>query len=166
MGAALGNPIANNDAIFFKRSRLIRQINIQPEPRLDIGNVCKGLNWFGPSWMCRIRGRGTNLLISSITPKLREAPTSRLATGPTFPGEHQPGRQFQLLVQLHADHVRRQKSATFHDSEQTIRSLLLRNVTVTLQRAASGTIVVTGQRRFSGITATCGRHNPQRRQSR
>ena len=149
-GAALGNPIANNDAIFFKVA-LAPQINLNPNP-LAIGPVCLGSTGTGK---VEVADTGAdNLLISSITRTSGSADIS-LATGPTFPVNISPDANFNFTFTCTPTTVGA-KSATFNIASNDPASPNT-PVTVTCS-TGSGTINVTGSGDFG--TASCSGTTP------
>ena len=149
-GAALGNPVANNDAIFFKVVAA-PQINLNPNP-LVIGNVCKGSTGTGE---LDVSNTGSdNLLISSIARTSGSTDIS-LAAGPTFPVNISPDASFSFSFNC-TPTTFLAKTATFtiasNDPATPAKTV---DVTCT---TASGAAVVTGSGDFG--TATCGGSTP------
>jgi hypothetical protein len=144
-GAALGDPIAGNQAIFFKVT-LAPQINLNPNP-LSIGNVCEGSTG---SAQLEVSDTGAdNLLISSITRTSGSTDIS-LATGPTFPVNISPDANFNFTFSCTPTSFGA-KSATFNIASNDPASPSTA-LTVTCN-VASGMIDVTGSGNFG--TATC-----------
>jgi hypothetical protein len=91
-GAALGDPTANNDAIFFKVA-LAPQINITPPPAL--GESCSSDTLDGT---LQVANTGADeLVISSI--KCTGSPDISILSGPTFPVTISPDANFDFTVQ-------------------------------------------------------------------
>lgn len=149
-GAALGNPVANNDAIFFKVA-LSPQINLNPNP-VSIGNVCKGSTG---SAQLEVADTGAdNLLISSIS-RISGSTDISLATGPTFPVNISPDANFNFTFTC-TPTTFLPKTATFNiASNDPANPLTPVIVTCT---TGSGTAVVTGTGNFG--TSVCGGTTP------
>jgi len=144
-GAALGDPVSSNQAIFFKVT-LAPQINLNPNP-LSIGNVCEGSTG---SAQLEVSDTGAdNLLISSITRSWGSTDIS-LATGPTFPVNISPDANFNFTFACTPTSFGA-KSATFNIASNDPVSPST-PLTVTCN-VASGMIDVTGSGNFG--TATC-----------
>lgn len=149
-GAALGNPIANNDTIFFKVT-LAPQINLNPNP-LAIGPVCKGSTGVG---QLEVADTGAdNLLISNITRTSGSTDIS-LASGPSFPVNISPDANFNFTFNCTPTTVGA-KSATFNIASNDPASPNT-SVTVTCS-TGSGAIDVTGSGNFG--TASCTGSTP------
>jgi hypothetical protein len=150
-GAALGDPIANNDAIFFKVT-LAPQINLNPNP-LAIGPVCKGSTGSG---QVEVADTGAdNLLISAITQTSGSTDIS-LAAGPSFPVNISPDANFNFTFNCTPTTVGA-KSATFNIASNDPASPNT-PVTVTCS-AGSGTVLLTGSGAF-GSTICAGPNRP------
>jgi HYDIN/CFA65/VesB-like, Ig-like domain len=149
-GAALGDPTAGNQAIFFKVT-LAPQINLNPNP-LAIGPVCEGSTGVG---QLEVSDTGAdNLLVSSITKTSGSADIS-LAAGPSFPVNISPDANFNFTFDC-TPTAFGAKSATFNIASNDPASPNTA-VTVTCNTAA-GTINVTGSGNFG--TASCSGSTP------
>ena len=107
-GAALGDPVANNQAIFFKVVAA-PQINLNQNP-ISIGNVCEGST--GQAQLEVSNTGPDNLIISSIT-RTSGSPDISLATGPTFPVNISPDANFNFTFSCKPTSVG-VKTATFN----------------------------------------------------
>jgi hypothetical protein len=146
-GAALGDPIASNQAIFFKVT-LAPQINLNPNP-LAIGPVCKGSTGSG---QLEVADTGAdNLLINSIT-KTSGSTDISLASGPTFPVNISPDANFNFTFNCTPTTVGT-KSATFNIASNDPASP---NTAVTVTcSAGSGSVLLTGSGEF-GLNVCAG----------
>ena len=150
-GAALGDPVANNDAIFFKVT-LAPQINLSPNP-LAIGPVCKGSTGTGK---VEVADTGAdNLLVNAITRTSGSTDIS-LAAGPSFPVNISPDANFNFTFNCTPTTVGA-KSATFNIASNDPASPNT-PVTVTCS-AGSGTVLLTGSGAF-GSTICAGPNRP------
>jgi hypothetical protein len=149
-GAALGDPIASNQAIFFKVT-LAPQINLNKNP-ISIGNVCGGSA--GQAQLQVSDTGADNLTVSSITQTSGSTDIS-VAAGPTYPVNISPGADFNFAFNCKPT-TAGAKSATF-----TIASNDPANpntvVTATCNRG-SGSIAITGSGNFG--TASCSGTTP------
>ena len=149
-GAALGDPIANNNAFFFKVVAA-PQINLNPNP-LVIGNVCKGST--GSAELDVSDTGADDLLISSITRASGSTDIS-LATGPTFPVNISPDGSFSFNFNC-TPTTFLNKSATFTIASND-PATPAKPLTVTCT-TASGVVVTTGSGDFG--TPVCGGTTP------
>ena len=144
-GAALGESVADNDAIFFKVVA-DPQINVNPNP-LAIGPVCEGSTGTGELDVSNTAA--DTLTITGIT-KSSGSPDISLAPGPTFPVSVLPGASFSFSFNC-TPTTFGAKSATFAiaSNDSTTPS---KAVTVNCS-TASGAVVLTGSGDFG--TASC-----------
>jgi hypothetical protein len=149
-GAALGDPVASNQAIFFKVT-LAPQINLS-QNALAIGNVCKGST--GQAELDVSDTGADNLIISSVTRTSGSTDIS-LATGPTFPVNISPDANFPFTFTC-TPTTFLNKTATFKIASNDPANPKT-PVTVTCT-TASGAVVVTGSGDFGA--AVCGGTTP------
>jgi len=149
-GAALGDPTASDQAIFFKVT-LAPQINLNPNP-VNIGPVCEGSTGQG---QLEVADTGAdNLLINSIT-RTGGSTDISLAPGPTFPVNISPDANFNFTFTCTPTSTGLH-TATFNiaSNDPTTPNDV---VTVTCS-TGSGTIDVTGSGNFG--TASCSGTTP------
>ena len=147
-GAALGDPTANNDAIFFKTT-LAPQINLNSNP-ISIGNVCLGST--GQAQLEVSDTGADNLSITSITQTSGSTDIS-LAAGPTFPVNISPDANFNFAFSCTPTSVG-SKTATFSiASNDPVNPTTV--VTATCN-TGSGTVTLTGNGNFGASVCSGG----------
>ena len=149
-GAALGEAVADNDAIFFKVT-LAPQINLNPNP-VVIGNVCKGST--GSAELDVSNTGADNLIISSVT-KTGGGPEITLAGGPTFPVNISADASFSFNFNCTPTTFLSKSTPFTIASNDPANPLDVVNVTCT---TASGAVVTTGSGDFG--TPVCGGTTP------
>ncbi len=149
-GAALGDPTASDQAIFFKVT-LAPQINLNQNP-VAIGPVCEGST---AQAQLEVADTGAdNLLVNSIT-RTGGSTDISLAAGPTFPVNISPDANFNFTFSCTPTSVGL-KTATFNiaSNDPTTPN----DVVTVMCNTASGEIDVTGSGNFG--TASCSGTTP------